>query len=135
MIKIIRVISEEEILEECKITEVTILEEDIEVASGMINLAEVEVGPEKDSIQITLRDATGSRANTSRDWITCFKCREYDHFAKDCPNMTETEKEQTEQMQQMLDLEEDKTALKILVADTYKYLIRTNSEEAIDHLN
>ena len=36
MVKITEVISEEEILEKCKITEVKILEEDIEVASGMI---------------------------------------------------------------------------------------------------
>ena len=35
----------------------------------------------------------------------------------------------------MLNLEEDKTALKVLVADTNDDLIRTNSEEAIDHLN
>ena len=35
----------------------------------------------------------------------------------------------------MLNLEEDKTALKVLVADTYDDLIRTSSEEAIDHLN
>ena len=35
----------------------------------------------------------------------------------------------------MFKLEEDKTALKILAADTYDDLIRTNSDEAIDHLN
>ena len=41
-------------LEEHKITEVRILEVDIEVALGMIILEEVEVGLEKDSIQVTL---------------------------------------------------------------------------------
>ena len=35
----------------------------------------------------------------------------------------------------MFNLEEDKTILKVLVADTYNDLIRTNSDEAIDHLN
>ena len=35
----------------------------------------------------------------------------------------------------MLNLEEDKTALKILVADIYENLIRANSEETTDHLN
>ena len=35
----------------------------------------------------------------------------------------------------MLNLEEDETALKVLVTDTYEDLIRTNSEEAIDHLS
>ena len=35
----------------------------------------------------------------------------------------------------MLNLEEYKTALKVLKEDPYKNLIRANSEEAIDHLN
>ena len=35
----------------------------------------------------------------------------------------------------MLSLEEDKTALNVLVADTYENLIRENSEETVDHLN
>ena len=29
---------------------------------------------------------SGLRARTNRDRIRCFKCREYDHFAKDCLN-------------------------------------------------
>ena len=36
---------------------------------------------------------SGSRVSTKRDRIRCFKCREYDHFAKDCPNVSDTEKE------------------------------------------
>ena len=35
----------------------------------------------------------------------------------------------------MLNLEEDKTALKVLAEETYDDLIRTSSEEAIDLLN
>ena len=35
----------------------------------------------------------------------------------------------------MFNLDEDETTLKVLVADTYNDLIRTNSDEAIDHLN
>ena len=27
-----------------------------------------------------------SRTNTNRDRIRCFRCREYDHFANECPN-------------------------------------------------
>ena len=34
----------------------------------------------------------------------------------------------------MFNLEEDKTALKALVSDTYNDPFRTNSDEAIDHL-
>ena len=76
---------------------------------------------------------SGLRASTNRDRIRCFKCREYDHFAKDCLS-SDTEKEQSEQMQQMLNLE-DKTALKVLEADAYDDPIRTNSDKAKNHLN
>ena len=31
---------------------------------------------------------SGSRVSTNRDRIRCFKCREYDHFANECPNQT-----------------------------------------------
>ena len=56
------------------------------------------------------QNLSGSRASTNLDRIQCFKCRECDHFAKDCPNISDTEKEQSEQLQQMLNLEEDKIA-------------------------
>ena len=29
----------------------------------------------------------GSRTSTNRDRIRCFRCREYDHFANECPNL------------------------------------------------
>ena len=32
---------------------------------------------------------SGSRASTNRDRIRCYKCREYDHFARDCPTSRE----------------------------------------------
>ena len=82
------------------------------------------------------RLTSGSRASTNRDRIGCFKCREYDHFAKNCPNISDTEKEQSEQIQQILNLEENRrTALKVLVADTYENLIRANIKETIGHFN
>ena len=71
------------------------------------------------------------RASIKRDRIRCFKCREYDHFTKDCLN-SDTEKK-LEQIQQMFNLDEDKTALQVLVADTYDDLLRTSSDDAIDH--
>ena len=73
--------------------------------------------------------------STNRDRIRCFKCKEYDSFAKDCPNISETENDQSEQIQQILNLEEDKTALKVFAADTYKNVIRANSGKTIGHLN
>ena len=36
---------------------------------------------------------SGSRASNNRDRIKCFKCREYDHFAKGCLNISDAEKE------------------------------------------
>ena len=41
----------------------------------------------------------------------------------------------SEQIQQMFNLEEDKTALKDFATNTYDDLIRTNSDDTIDHLN
>ena len=35
------------------------------------------------------RSRSGSRANTNRDRIRCYNCREYDHYARDCPNSRE----------------------------------------------
>ena len=40
-----------------------------------------------------------------------------------------------EQIQQMYNLDKDQTAIKVLAADTYDILIRTNSDNATDHLN
>ena len=111
-----------EILEEHKIIEVKIVEVDIEVTLGVTIFEEVEVGPEKEqySGNIKRNDRSssglrlGSRPSTNRDRIRCFKCRE---------------------IQQMLNLEVDKMALKVFVTDNYKNLIRANSEETVDHLN
>ena len=41
---------------------------------------------------------SGSRASTNTDRIRCYKWREYDHFAKDCPT-TAREKGETKEIQ------------------------------------
>ena len=51
------------------------------------------------------RSRSGSRASMNRDRITCYECREYDHFAKDCP--TKWEKREMDQIQQMFNLEDE----------------------------
>ena len=50
------------------------------------------------------RSRTVSRASTKRDRIRCYNCREYDHFARDCP--TSRQERVIDQLQQMLNLEE-----------------------------
>ena len=56
MIKIAEVILGKEILEDCKIIEVRSLEVDIQVTLEAKTLKEVEVGLEKDSIQVMLEE-------------------------------------------------------------------------------
>ena len=81
------------------------------------------------------RSRSGSRTSSNRDRIRCFKHREYDHFAKYCPNVSVTEKNQREQLQQMLDSVRKETTLKGLVGETFDRLTMAISEEMIDHLN
>ena len=47
---------------------------------------------------------SGSRANTNRDRIRCYKCRAYDHFTRHNPNSRE--ERDLEQLQQALIMEE-----------------------------
>ena len=49
------------------------------------------------------RSRSGSRANTNRDRIRCYNCRDYDHFVRNCPNSRE--ERDLEQLQQMLVME------------------------------
>ena len=59
---------------------------------------------------------SGSRASTNRDRIRCYKHREYNHFMEDCP--TSREEKEIEQLQQMLNLGDEQTLLKCLIANT-----------------
>ena len=139
IITIIEVTLGEELLEECKIIEVRILRggyrgkyQNKDFGRGRSRPRERQYSSDfRRNYQSSGRSRSGLRASTNIDRIRCFKCREYDHFAKDCPN-SGTEKEQSGQIQQMFNLE-GKTAFKVLAADTYDD-IRTNSDEALDHL-
>ena len=78
-----------------------------------------------------------SRASTNRDRIRCYICREYGHghFTKDYTN-SKVEKE-SEQIQQMYNMDEGQKALQQLTTDTYDNLNKMNliGETVVDHLN
>ena len=107
-------------------------------------MKEVEVGLGKNNIQVIYEGVIEiaivglgqvQEPNTNRDRIRCFKCREYDHFTKDCPT-SQVEKE-PEQIQQMYNMDKDQRALKALATDTYDSLnnIHSADEIIVDHLN
>ena len=115
----------------------------------MKDTAEVEIGTglEKDHFienfsndrknrsTSNIRSISGSRASTNTDRIRCYKCREYDHFAKDFP--TSREERELEQLQQMLNLDGEQTSLKSLATNTHDNLNKIYSEEdlRLGHLN
>ena len=71
----------------------------------------------------------------NRDSRRCYKCGEYDHFAKDCP--TFRGERNLEQLQQMLNLDDEQTSIKLLVTNMHDNLNRISSEESprTGHLN
>ena len=58
------------------------------------------------------KSRSGSRESTNRDKIRCYKCREYDHFTKDCP--TSREERELEQVHQMFNLNGEQTSHKVI---------------------
>ena len=53
----------------------------------------LEVGVEiETSRRQESRSRSNSRVSTNRDRMRCYRCREYDHFAAECPN-TPTDEE------------------------------------------
>ena len=81
------------------------------------------------------RSRSGSRASTNRDRISCYKCREYDHFTRDCP--TSREEKEIEQLQQMLNSGDEQTSLLPSILNMQDNFGRTSLEENLrtNHLN
>ena len=69
------------------------------------------------------RSRSNSRVSTNHDHIRCYRCREYSHFASECPN-TLTDKEP--------DCDDaDPASLQMMTQDCYP----VNSEGEIEYLN
>ena len=62
------------------------------------------------------RSRSHSRATTNIDRVRCFKCREYNHFVRDCP--TRQTHREVEQIQQIFNMDEDQTILQSPLLDT-----------------
>ena len=67
---------------------------------------------------------SSSRISTSRDRVRCYKCREYDHFASDCPNSVTDEDSDRD--------DSNHSALQML---THNSPVGSDSYESIDYLN
>ena len=79
------------------------------------------------------RSRSGSRTSTNRDRIRHFECRDYDHFARECP--TRQASRETEQIQQIFNIDEDQTILQTSLMETDKEELTITSTEARYNLN
>ena len=94
------------------------VEENIETAIEMTVMIEAETGPEKGHfpeimaiIDLDIKAIVGQGQDPELAQIgiefIVFKCREYEHFMRDCP--PSREKEEIEQLLQMLNLGDEQT--------------------------
>ena len=140
---IIEMILGETILETCKIIDIRILEVDIEGIIEMVTLEEVDVGLRKDSIQVILVEMA-EVVIIGQDQVQEPVLTETELDALSVGNMIillkpvqiHKQKKKSEQIQQMNNLDEEQTTLKVLATDMYDKFIRTYSDNLIgDHLN
>ena len=69
------------------------------------------------------RSRSNSRGSTNHDHVRCYRCREYDHFASECPSMP-TDKEPDYD-------NADPASLQMMTQDYYPI----DSEGEIEYLN
>ena len=69
------------------------------------------------------RSRSNSRVSTNCDHVRCYRCREYDHFASECPNMSTVEEPEYD--------DADPASLQMLTQDYYPI----HSEGEIEYLN
>ena len=61
------------------------------------------------NVNLGTRSRSNSRVATNRDSIRCFRCREYDHFANECPNLGTDDSD---------GYESDRAALQLMTTET-----------------
>ena len=74
---------------------------------------------------------SGSGASTNRDRIRCFKCRKYNHFAREC--LTRQASREGEHIQQMFNMDKDQTILQTPMMETDKDEQTINPVETRDN--
>ena len=79
------------------------------------------------------RSRSGSRVTTNGDRIRCFECRQYEHFARDCPTMQASR--EAEQIQQMFNMDEDQTILQTPLMEVDQDGQTISPVETTDNLN
>ena len=69
------------------------------------------------------RSISNSRVSTYHDCVRCYRCREYDHFASECPNTPTDEETDCDKT--------DAASLQMMTQDYYPI----DSEGEIEYLN
>ena len=79
-------------------------------------------------VNLGTRSRSNSRVTTNRDRIRCFRCREYDHFANECPNMGTDDSD---------GFESDRAALQLMTteADIHDNFDTARLNKEADYLN
>ena len=80
------------------------------------------------NMNLGTRSRSYSRVTINRDRIRCFRCREYDHFANECPNVATDDSD---------GYESDRATLQLMTteAEIHDNLDTIRSNEEIDYLN
>ena len=69
------------------------------------------------------RSRSNSRVSTNRNCVRCYRCREYDHFASECPNMPTVEEPDYD--------DADPASLQMVTQDYYP----NDSDGEVEYLN
>ena len=79
-------------------------------------------------VNLGTRNRSNFRVTTNRDRFRCFRCREYDHFANECPNAVTDDSD---------GYESDRAALQLMTteAEIHDNFDTTRLNEETDYLN